>query len=182
MGFFQEKCKNMYWCIFLWSASTLHRAECLPFTRMNLITPLSQRAVISAWSESKRVLVFYYSQRTLQTAAGTWTYLQPVSFWLKAATYPFALVVTLLELVLCPMSFCSLHPSSCSTEETHSVQVPCLCVLSYHCFPRITSDLPMLSSSSVLFIHIYWYSCVPGSIIRLCVLIRMSGTALVPLI
>lgn len=182
MGFFQEKCKNMYWCIFLWSASTLHRAECLPFTWMNLITPPSQRAVISAWSESKRVLVFYYSQRTLQTAAGTWTYLQPVSFWLKAATYPFALVVTLLELVLCPMSFCSLHPSSCSTEETHSVQVPCLCVLSYHCFPRITSDLPMLSSSSVLFIHIYWYSCVPGSIIRLCVLIRMSGTALVPLI
>lgn len=149
---------------------------------MNLITPPSQRAVMSAWSESKVALVFYYSQRTLRSAAGAWTYLQPASFWLKAATYPFALVVTLPELVLCPMSFCSLHLFSCWTGEIRSVQVFCLCVLPYLCFPRITSDLPMLSSSPVLFIHICWYSCVPCSIVQLCVLIRMSGTALVPLI
>lgn len=88
-GFFQEKCKKkMHWCIFLWSPSILHRAECLPFTRMNPVTSPSQRVVMSAWIESEIEVMVYFSQRTLQAAASAWTYLQPASFWLESCHLP----------------------------------------------------------------------------------------------
>lgn len=58
--------------------------ECLPFTRMNLVTHPSRRIVMSLWSESKIAVVVYFSLRTLQAAASAWIYLQPASFWLES--------------------------------------------------------------------------------------------------
>lgn len=148
--FFHKKYKKIYWFIFLWSVPTRHRAECLPFSRIYLVTPPSQGVVMSVWNGSKTAVMFYFSQRTLCHCM----VLPPSCLILNAPG------VTLLELVSSPMSFCSLHPFSSWTGEVYSVQAPCLCVLSYLSSPRIISGLPTLSSSSVLFIYIRWdYSC-----------------------
>jgi len=94
---------------------------------------------------------------------------------LKVATHPAALGGVLPEIIfLLPASLFSL------TGESHPFQAPSLCIVSY-LSSSIPSDLPTLSFSA-LFIHICEYSCVQCCILLLYVLIRMSGTALVPLI
>lgn len=86
--FFRKSVKKKLCCIFLWSPPTPHRAECLPLTRMNVVTPPSQKVAMSVWSESKIAVLFSFSQRTLQAAASAWTYLQPASFWLESRDLP----------------------------------------------------------------------------------------------
>lgn len=149
---------------------------------MILVNPPSQQVAKLGWSGSKIKVVLYFTQRTLQAAGGAGPTSNPLHSDWKDATYPFAPGAMPPELVSCPMSFHPLHPCSCWTGESHPVQSPSLCIVSYLSFPSITSDLPMLSSSSTLFIHICWYSCIPCCIIPPYVLIKMSSTALVPLI